>query len=1425
MKTPPVPGQTEDVGRTTNQIPQNNPAARREIFKKITELGLEHMKEKKISMTLLGHEIILQDVVADVAGAVTWAEDYIGDAVKDLPYASIVMVGVSLVLPLLKNPTAVEAANQDGFTYVTSQMRYYVAMESLLLPEDLKLDLKEDLTQRLVDLYRCIIDFQVQSIIRFYRSRTKNFLRGMVKYDDWEKMVEAVKQGDADLISRAETAISATSLNSLKRLVQEAAAIRNSLDKLVDISQNHSRFTQKIERRMSDAENRACLQSLRATDPRLDKKRIEQEKGGLIRDSYGWILSHKEFRRWRDEQKLLWIKGGPGKGKTMLLCGIIDELDQSTTYTCNISFFFCQATRDHINNATAVLRGLLYMLVKQQPSLISYLRNTYDDGKERLEGVNAWVALSEIFRQILEDSNLHNTYLVIDALDECIVDSSLLLDLIAESSSAYSRVKWIVSSRNWLSIDESLHSATKKVTLSLELNKDTVSAAVDIYIKHKVAQLVTKKGYDLKTRDAIQQHLQSNAEDTFLWVALVCENLRKTLRRHALSVLEDSPPGLDNLYRRMIDQIRDSDDAELCKGILAVVSVVYQPVTLDELVCLVEIPNHLSDDESLAETIALCGSFLTLQERTVSFVHQSAKDFLIRQATADIFLSGLKDTHHEILFRSLQLMSKTLRRDIYGLGAPGPPIEQVIRPTPDPLSPARYSCVYWIDHLHNCDLTKNVNDLQDGGSVDKFLRHKYLYWLEALSLVGSMSGHTSQLAKFVHDGYRFIQYHKYRIENAPLQIYSSALLFSPARSIIRNQFQNEEPRWVVIQSAVEDNWSACLQALEGHSSSVNSIAFSHDSKLLASASSDKTVRVWDAATGQALQTLKGHTSSVYSVTFSHDSKLLASASSDKTVQVWDAATGQALQTLEGHSSSVNSIAFSHNSKLLASASSDQTVQVWDAATSQALQTLKGHSSVNSVAFSHDSKLLASASSDKTVQVWDAATGQALQTLKGHSSLVYSVTFSHNSKLLASASDDKTVRVWDAATGQALQTLKGHSSFNSVAFSHNSKLLASASHNKTVQVWDAATGQVLQTLKGHSSLVNSVAFSHNSKLLASASNDKTVRVWDAATGQVLQTLKGHTSSVYSVTFSHDSKLLASVSSDKTVQVWDAATGQALQTLKGHSSFINSVAFSHDSKLLASASYDKTVRVWDAATGQALQTLKGHTSSVYSVTFSHDSKLLASVSSDKMVQVWDAATGQALQTLKGHSSFVNSVAFSHDSKLLASASYDKTVRVWDAATGQALQTLKGHTSSVYSVTFSHDSKLLASASLNQTVRVWDAATGTQQQVFEMSRGEYISTISFDISKSTLITDIGHFKIDGNEAASLPILSEEVDNMNRHQNLGIRESWITWNGQNLLWLPPEFRARTYDVSHTGLTLAIGCSSGKVLVVGVFMEHLVYD
>ena len=179
--------------------------------------------------------------------------------------------------------------------------------------------------------------------------------------------------------------------------------------------------------------NQECLRDLRATNPVDDKERIKNDKGGLLKDSYRWILDSTEFRQWQDSQRnrLLWIRGDPGKGKTMLLCGIIEELKRLYGDISSISFFFCQATDTRINSATSVLRGLIYLLIEKYPSLLYHVRVRYDrTGKALFEDVNAWNALLTIFRDILNDPTLQMTYLVIDALDECTNGLHSLLDLI-----------------------------------------------------------------------------------------------------------------------------------------------------------------------------------------------------------------------------------------------------------------------------------------------------------------------------------------------------------------------------------------------------------------------------------------------------------------------------------------------------------------------------------------------------------------------------------------------------------------------------------------------------------------------------------------------------------------------------------------------------------------------------------------------------------------------------------------------------------------------------------------------------------------------------------------------------------------------------------------------------------------------------------
>ncbi|KAK7980895.1 hypothetical protein PG989_013352 [Apiospora arundinis] len=880
-----------------------------------------------------------------------------------------------------------------------------------------------------------------------------------------------------------------------------------------------------------------CLADLRITDPRHDKERIQETKGGLLADSYDWVLQNPDFCQWRDnqEQPLLWVNGDPGKGKTMLLCGIIDQLEAERAEGKLLSYFFCQATDERINTATTVVRGLIYMLLDKDASLVSHIKKKYSTaGKALFEDTNAWQALREIFVDILQDPKLQGVYLLVDALDECVKGLPQLLELIVQTSRS-TRVQWLVSSRNWPQIEVQLCSVAKR--LSLELNEESVSAAVKSYIKQKVKELAKEKTYSPKTKRHVHRYLSTHADGTFLWVALVCQELKAVPEFDARNRVETFPPGLDSLYQRIMGLISISKVYDRCRQLLAIAATVYRPLSPLEYVSFFGDLNDLSSDSEfddakcedsdserttweestsdvtkmIQDLVSLCGSFLIVRKGIVHFVHQSAKDFLIKKQSAILFPQGQAEIHDRISSASIEAMSQTLKRDIYGLCDPGFPIEDISRQESDrdPLAAIRYSCVHWVNHFLDASKTPDRNDGVHGDELaDRFLRGKGLYWIESLSLLRSMSEGMLGLQKLIEhlreqsraigfqalvvDIYRLLQAFRPAIEGWPLQTYTSALVFSPTKSLMRQLFCHEQPQWVECKTDLAEQWSACEATLESHTGS----------------------------TGECEMTFTGYISRVCSAAFSADGRRVALASED-TVKLWDVQTGNYKINLKGYTGMVFAAAFSADGRRFVSAS-NETAKLWDAQTGECEMALKDYTGrASSAAFSADGQRVVLAS-NKNVELWDAQTGEHEMALKGHTEVVVSVAFSANGRRIVSGSNDRTIRLWDAQTGECETTLKGHSlGAWSVAFSVDGRRIVSGSNDTTVRLWDAQTSECETALEGHTKMVSSVAFSADGRRLVSASIDD-VKLWDAQTGVCLRTY--NVSNITTVSFNPTGTLI-------------------------------------------------------------------------------------------------------------------------------------------------------------------------------------------------------------------------------------------------------------------------------------------------------------
>jgi hypothetical protein len=527
---------------------------------------------------------------------------------------------------------------------------------------------------------------------------------------------------------------------------------------------------------------------------------LENRKDTLLPEACEWIINddkYDNFLKWNEGKncQVLWVKGEAGMGKTMLVIGLIRELkgrcNRRFDMQC-LSYFFCQGTDNQLNTATAIIKGLMWMLLCQERRLCRVLNQEIDrSGDSFLTDSNAFPTLARVFTNMVCDTVLERAVLVVDGLDECKdfktsqpqAGLESLLELIVATVKETDKVKWLVSSRNIDIINEALLDkdqtddeqqrqsgdggqlegeqssdlARTRKYKCLEVNRKSMERALKSYIDAKVKSLGAKylrKPKDNATRieqnafekqsktlDRVAKEIRDKTDGTFLWVALVFQELKDCEPSNMLGRLEEIPSELKKLYARIIQRISRSMYKDSYKKVITVSVLAFRPLHVAELMMLAN-ATRLDNDENFLENSGL----LTVRNDIAYLLHQSTLDYLKDRpddVIRSLFPEGYSEGNLQIVKKSLKAMAVDLADESLKLEDPSTYISQF--PNPVQYKVIQYSCVYWIDHL--CILSEEQRTSKLYDEVYNFLKSHLLDWLLALCLVRSLAKDLESIKK------------------------------------------------------------------------------------------------------------------------------------------------------------------------------------------------------------------------------------------------------------------------------------------------------------------------------------------------------------------------------------------------------------------------------------------------------------------------------------------------------------------------------------------------------------------------------------------------------------------------------------------------------------------------------------------------------
>ncbi|EKJ75864.1 hypothetical protein FPSE_04044 [Fusarium pseudograminearum CS3096] len=1175
----------------------------------------------------------------------------------------------------------------------------------------------------------------------------------------------------------------------------------------------------------------------------------------------------QDIHNWADDGEsptICWLPGLAGTGKSTVSRTIARDLKGRCLGGC---FFFKKGAGNRADGRT-IFSIIAYQLALNFRPVRQHIINAVQESPspEMLSMEEQWRNLIRDPLDKVQDKEFaRSVVLVIDALDECDKDYRQgILSLLATCPSV---LKVFITSRPEFDIEA--HFARQQQfhrEISLHCVKTVdIESDITMFLRHRIhsflldhnschPQTSLQLNQDWPGRERFQILVERSiplfiAAATFVrlientsWIGSPDSRLNSILGK---SNQHSSTYG--TIYKPVLDLILNGAPAEArakAHGsfirIIGSIILLASPLSMTSLAVLLGVGVH-----DVAGIVNPLRSVLQVprDDGPVTLFHLSFRDFLLSEFAGHLQVDEAS-THAELASRCLKHLEKELRTDICGLGSPGKNRSDIDTVTINRhiTRETQYASLYWVHHL-----VSSGKEVQDNDEEHQFLKSYFLNWIEVLCLtrrlfesltilhalleiVNEESG--SEIIRFVQDAIKFIRFFREGIEETPLQLYHSGIIFSPSASVVPQPLENRRcPESVTRLPAVDSDWPQSLHAFETGDKSINLQLRFLSNNHIVTWGFRTDVKIWNISSGSCLQTLK------YDIRFSDKTKSLDYKSTaaigmfgeenllavgrNERIEIWDFSSQSFIDCLTLNGRLVLSVAFSDDGTLLCSVLErlgeldsepvEPVLHIHNLHSRACINKVQIRNDYSAICLSMKGQWLACVADEQLwLSGWDSWNGLDWVNLGPQGNKSPRIQFSSDGLLLAVTSNNGCFRTWRTGTKQCTWALQYPYQGSIAGLSLTQDWLAVSSRGHQTVIFSLKTGTVSHEMGKIAD--GNLAISDDAKLLAMVSEGHTVRVWDLFSKEMSRVETFHPNAVTFLTMTPDESTVVSACTEQ-VKVWDIPSGLCIHTFGESCPMIFRIATEDGSLFATRRGYD--IEIWSLHPWRQVQSMRREVRpfipGMKSWAISENGERLAvlSVLDDwdiYSIEIWDVFSGSLLDNLAFLPRSYPNIALSPDGSRIAYTTGNCIEIRQISAPCKLLTRIEGVGMFVFTSLSFHGRELVAISSYGDkhgNINVWDTETGKLST--SCPTRKFGLTKSF-INHEALLGQIGPDGLRQNVLKEFQVSDDK--------------SWIMRGGKRLLWLPLDYRPHIrfpagYTAYSSGSTIVIGTELGRVLIL----------